>query len=48
MLGSYETLQRASLLDELVWSKVMHGLTMRGYGEVMRELEQAYGIEKSA
>ena len=48
VLGSYETLQRASLLDELVWNKVMHGLTMRGYGEVMRELEQAYGIEKSA
>jgi len=26
----------------------MHGLSMRGYGEVVRELEEAYGIEKSA
>ena len=25
----------------------MHGLTTRRYGEVVRELEQAYGIEKS-
>jgi len=46
-LGSYETLQRASLMEEAVWNKIMHGLTMRGYGEVVRELEEAYGIEKS-
>ena len=47
-LGSYETLQRASLMEEAVWNKIMHGLTMRGYGEVVRELEEAYGIEKSS
>jgi transposase-like protein len=47
-LGSYETLQRASLLDEAVWNKIMHGLTMRSYGEVVRELKEAYGIEKSS
>ena len=47
-LGSYQSLQRASLLDEAVWQKIMHGLSMRGYGEVVRELEQAYGIEKSS
>lgn len=47
-LGSYEMLQQASLMDDAVWHKIMHGLTTRGYGEVVRELEQAYGIEKSA
>jgi len=46
-LGSYELLQRASLMEEAVWHKIMHGLTMRRYSEVVRELEQAYGIEKS-
>jgi transposase-like protein len=47
-LGSYELLQQASLMDDAVWRKVMHGLTMRRYSEVVRELEQAYGIEKTA
>jgi putative transposase len=46
-LGSYEVLQRASLMEDSVWHKVMHGLTTRRYSEVVRELEQAYGIEKS-
>jgi putative transposase len=46
-LGSYEMLQQASLLEEAVWQKIMHGLTTRRYGEMVRELEQAYGIEKS-
>lgn len=46
-LGSYEMLQSASLMDDAVWNKIMHGLTMRGYRDVVRELEQAYGIEKS-
>ena len=46
-LGSYEMLQKASLMDDAVWHKIMHGLTMRRYSEVVRELEQAYGIEKS-
>jgi transposase-like protein len=30
-----------------VWHKILHGLTTRRYSEVVRELEQAYGIEKS-
>ena len=47
-LGSYEMLQQASLMEEAVWQKIMHGLTTRRYGEMVRELEQAYGIEKSA
>jgi putative transposase len=46
-LGSYEALQQASLMDDAVWQKIMHGLTTRRYREVVRELEQAYGIEKS-
>ena len=46
-LGSYEVLQNSSLMDDAVWNKIMHGLTTRRYGEVVRELEQAYGIEKS-
>ena len=46
-LGSYEMLQQASLMEDSVWNKLMHGLTTRRYSEVVRELEQAYGIEKS-
>lgn len=46
-LGSYHLLQGASLMEDAVWHKIMHGLTMRRYSEVVRELEQAYGIEKS-
>ena len=46
-LGSYEMLQQASLMEDAVWQKIMHGVSTRGYSEVVRELEQAYGIEKS-
>jgi transposase-like protein len=46
-LGSYAMLQQASLLEDAVWHKIMHGLTTRRYSEVVRELEQAYGVEKS-
>jgi hypothetical protein len=45
--GSYEVLQQAALMEDSVWDRIMHGITTRRYGEVMRELEQAYGIEKS-
>jgi putative transposase len=34
-------------MEESVWHKMMHGLTTRRYSEVVKELEQAYGIEKS-
>jgi transposase-like protein len=47
-LGSYEAIQQASLLDEAIWRKIMHGLSMRSYGEVVRELQESYGIEKSS
>jgi putative transposase len=46
-LGSYEMLQQASLMEDAVWNRIMSGLTTRSYGEVVRELKQAYGIEKS-
>ena len=46
-LGSYHMLQGASLMEDSVWHKIMHGITTRRYSEVVRELEQAYGIEKS-
>ena len=47
-MGSYEVLQQASLMEDSVWHKLMHGLTTRRYSEVVRELKEAYGIEKSA
>jgi len=47
VLGSYEALQRASLMEDSVWRKLMHGLTTRRYSQVVRELTEAYGIEKS-
>lgn len=46
-LGSYELLQRASLMEESVWKKIMHGLTTRRYSQIVEELEQACGIRKS-
>ena len=46
-LGSYELFQRASLLQETVWQKIMYGLTMRSYKEVVQQFADAYGIEKS-
>lgn len=46
-LGSYEMFQRASLIEETVWRKIMHGLTMRSYKEVVQQFADAYGLEKS-
>jgi putative transposase len=46
-LGSYALFQKASLLEETVWQKVMYGLTMRSYKEVVRQFAEAYGLEKS-
>lgn len=46
-LGSYELFQRASLIGEAVWHKIMHGLTMRSYKEVVQQFADAYGLEKS-
>jgi putative transposase len=46
-LGSYEMFQRASLLEETVWQKIMLGLTMRSYEEVVQQFADAYGLKKS-
>lgn len=46
-LGSYELFQRASLIEETVWHKIMHGLTMRNYKQVVQQFADAYGLEKS-
>jgi len=46
-LGSYEMFQRSSLLGETVWQKIMLGLTMRSYKEVVQQFAHAYGLEKS-
>ena len=46
-LDSYELFQRASLIGESVWHKIMHGLTMRSYKEVVQQFADAYGLEKS-
>ena len=46
-LGSYELFQRASLLEESVWQKIMYGLSMRSYKEVVQQFAEAYGLDKS-
>jgi putative transposase len=46
-LGSYEMFQRSSLLGDTVWQKIMLGLTMRSYKEVVQQFADAYGLEKS-
>jgi transposase-like protein len=46
-LGSYALFQKASLMEETVWQKVMYGLTMRSYKEVVQQFAEAYGLEKS-
>jgi hypothetical protein len=46
-LCSYALFQNASLTKETVWQKVMYGLTMRSYKEVVQPFADAYGLEKS-
>ena len=46
-LGAYELFQRASLMEESVWHKIMHGLSMRSYKEVVQQFSDAYGVDKS-
>jgi putative transposase len=46
-LGSYEMFQRSCLLGDTVWQKIMLGLTMRSYKEVVQQFSDAYGLEKS-
>lgn len=46
-LGSYELFQKASLMEESVWHKIMHGLTTRNYKEVIQQFSDAYAVDKS-
>jgi putative transposase len=47
-LGSYELFQRSGPLQAGVWDKMMRGLSTRNYGAVVKDFQDAYGIEKSA
>ncbi len=47
-LGSYELFQRSGPPQKGVWDKMMRGLSTRNYGAVVKEFQDAYGIEKSA
>jgi len=47
-LGSYELFQRSAPLEGRVWETLLRGLSTRNYGAVVKEFQQAYGIEKSA
>ena len=47
-LGSYEMFQRNTPREQAVWEKMMRGLSTRNYGPVVKDFQQAYGIEKSA
>ena len=46
-LGSYQLLQKATRVEETVWSNIMRGLSMRNYKEVLQQFADAYGLEKS-
>ena len=47
-LGSYELFRREEEMQRRVWSRVMRGLTMRGYDPVIRERDLAFGLSKSS
>jgi transposase-like protein len=47
-LGSYEMFQRSGPLQAGVWDKMMRGLSTRNYGAVVKDFQDAYGVEKSA
>ena len=47
-LGSYELFGRDEEMQRQVWSRVMRGLTMRGYGPVLGERDHAFGLSKSS
>ena len=47
-LGSYELFQRSGAMEHALWDKMMRGLSTRNYGAVVKDFDQAYGVEKSA
>jgi hypothetical protein len=40
--------QRSGPMQAGVWDKMMRGLTTRNYGAVVKDFQDAYGVEKSA
>lgn len=47
-LGSYALFQRSGPMQQAVWDQMMRGLTTRNYGAVVKDFQDAYGVEKSA
>jgi len=47
-LGSYELFQRSGPMQLGVWDKMMRGVSTRNYTAVVKDFQDAYGIEKSA
>lgn len=47
-LGSYELFRREEEMQRQIWERILRGVSMRGYGPVVRECSSAFGIEKSA
>jgi hypothetical protein len=47
-LGSYELFRSDGEMQRQVWSRVMRGLTMRGYGPAIGERDGAFGLGKSS
>jgi len=45
-LGSYELFQRSGPMEHAVWDKMMRGLSTRNYGAVVKDFQEAYGVEK--
>src|SRR6266852_6426140 len=40
--------QRSAPREQAVWDKMMRGLSTRNYGAVVKDFQEAYGVEKSA
>ena len=46
-LGSYELFQRATLMEEAVWHSMMRQVSTRKYSELLQEIAENYGVQKS-
>jgi len=47
-LGSHGLFQQEEAMQRQIWERIMRGLSMRGYGPVVRECGGAFGVQKSA
>lgn len=47
-LGSYELFQRACLMEDAVWEKMMRQVSTRKYSELLQQFAETYGVKKSA